>query len=208
MILSDMNERIDKMTCKDMKRLTTDTPKGCLEGMLNFAIAKDNKVFLADENGEYNVDLCEYVSKLAKAQGYDFSPEDIMEEGLFEYYQEDFAVLYCLAVQAAELRERLKFYEDKLESRTLIELPCKCEKNKRGIKAWRVGENPKANDWNDEPWYKITPYTILGVSKSGKSYLVERNGWHGKRYQRYIPKRDLYVNYSESESRLKELQNG
>lgn len=111
------------MTCKNMKRLTTDTPKGCLEGMLNFAIAKDNKVFLADENGEYNVDLCEYVSKLAKAKGYDFSPEDIMEEGLFEYYQEDFSVLYCLAVQAAELRERLKMYEDKLENGTLAELP-------------------------------------------------------------------------------------
>lgn len=101
---------------------------------------------------------------------------------------------------------KLAELEDKLENGTLIELPCKCEKNKRGIKAWRVGENPKANDWNDEPWYKITPYTILGVSKSGKSYLVERNGWHGKRYQRYIPKRDLYLNYSEAEARLKELK--
>lgn len=113
------------MNCKAMKRLTTDTPKGIVETIFNFAYEKGKKVFLTYADGKSDVDVCEYVSKLAKAKGFDFSPEDIMEEGLFEYYQEDFAVLYCLAVQAAELRERLKFYEDKLENGTLIELPYK-----------------------------------------------------------------------------------
>lgn len=113
------------MNCKEMKRLTTNNPKGNLEGMLNFAYAKDNKVFLTYADEKSDVDLCEYVSKLAKAKGFDFSPEDIMEDGLFEYYEEDFAVLYYLAVQAAELRSRLKIFEDKLENGTLIELPYK-----------------------------------------------------------------------------------
>lgn len=48
-----------------------------------------------------------------------------MEDGLFDNYDDYFAVLYYLAVQAAELRSRLKLYEDKLENGTLIELPCK-----------------------------------------------------------------------------------
>lgn len=181
------------MICKAMKRLTTDTPKGCLEGMLNFAIAKDNKVFLADENGEYNVDLCEYVSKLAKAKGYDFSPEDIMEEGLFEYYQEDFAVLYCLAVQAAELRSRLKMFEDKLKNGTLIELPCKV--------GGTVFVTPNGKDFykaklygkNENGTYFVEVYaTFIGIPLDKPFY-----DWHINTYTK-----------EEAEARLKELQNG
>lgn len=175
-----------------MKRLTTDTPKGCLEGMLNFAIAKDNKVFLADENGEYNVDLCEYVSRLAKAKGYDFSPEDIMEEGLFEYYQEDFAVLYCLAVQAAELRERLKLYEDKLENGTMIELPCKV-----GDKIYRI----TSNSIREETVLRIRVDCIknkitLIISTEYLAYASE-----------YINE-IMFFTKDEAEARLKELQDG
>ncbi len=181
------------MTCKDVKRLTTDTPKGCLEGMLNFAIAKDNKVFLADENGEYNVDLCEYVSKLAKAKGYDFSPEDIMKEGLFEYYQEDFAVLYCLAVQAAELRERLKFYEDKLENGTLLELPCKVEDT-----VYFVSEN------------------ILEIAKGKiKEIIINKHnnkimnvdfGYMCKQFDIEYVGKTVFLTQEETEARLKELK--
>lgn len=113
------------MNCKEMKRITTDTPKGIVETIFNFAYEKGKKVFLTYADGKSDVDVCEYVSKLAKAKGFDFSPEDIMEEGLFEYYEEDFVVLYYLAVQAAELRSRLKMFEDKFENGTLIELPYK-----------------------------------------------------------------------------------
>lgn len=108
-----------------MKRLTTDNPKGNFERLMNYAYAKNNRTHLSYAGGKYDVDLCEYVSDLAKAKGYDFSPELIMEDGLFDNCDDDFAILYYCAVQAAELRARLKLYEDKLENGTLIELPCK-----------------------------------------------------------------------------------
>ena len=106
-----------------MKRLTTDNPQGNFEKLMNFAYTKHNRVHLSYADGKEDIDLCEYVSKLAKAKGFDFSPDFIMEDGLFDNYDDDFAVLYYLAVQAAELRSRLKLYEDKLENGTLIELP-------------------------------------------------------------------------------------
>lgn len=197
------------MKCKKLKRLTIANPqnaKSNTEQLMNFAYAKDNKVFIPQPYKD-DIDLCEYISKLTKVKGCNLPPEEIMEGACLECDHDcEIGILYYCAVQAAELREHLKMFEDKLENGTLIEMPCKCEKNKRGIKAWRVGENPNANDWNDEPWYKITPYTILGESKSGKAYLVERNGWHGKKHQHYVPKRELYLDYSEAEAKLKELK--
>ena len=108
-----------------MKRLTTDNPQGNFDRLMNFAYAKNNRTHLSYAGGKYDVDLCEYVSNLAKAKGYDFSPEFIMEDGLFDNCDDDFAILYYCAVQAAELRARLKLFEDKLENGMLIELPCK-----------------------------------------------------------------------------------
>lgn len=108
-----------------MKRLTTDNPKGNFESLMNFAFEKDHKAFLSYADGEENAELCSYVSKLANQKGIDLSPEEIMEDGLMDFPDKDFAVLYYCAIQAAELRARLKMYEDKLENGTLIELPCK-----------------------------------------------------------------------------------
>lgn len=67
-------------------------------------------------------------------------------------------------------------------------------------KAWRVCDNPRSNDFNDEPTYIAVPYTIIGESKSGKAYLVERNGWHGKKHQHYIPKREFFFSKEEAEA--------
>ena len=67
-------------------------------------------------------------------------------------------------------------------------------------KAWRVCDNPRRNDFNDEPTFIAVPYTIIGESKNGKSYLVERNGWHGKKHQHYIPKREFFFNKEEAEA--------
>ena len=74
--------------------------------------------------------------------------------------------------------------------------------------AWRICNNPRSNDWNTEPEYIIVPYAIIGQSKSGGSYLVERNGWHGKRHQHYIPKREFYHTIEEAEDALKDRMKG
>lgn len=67
-------------------------------------------------------------------------------------------------------------------------------------KAWRVCENPRSNDFNDEPTYIVVPYTIIEESKNGKAYLVERNGWHGKKHQHYIPKCEFFFTKEEAET--------
>lgn len=110
-----------------MKRLTTDNPKGNFDKLMNFAFAKNYKAILSYADGEENVELHSYISKLAKQKGINLSPEEIMEDGLMDFPDEDFSVLYYCAVQAAELRARLKLYEDKLENGTLIDILCKVE---------------------------------------------------------------------------------
>lgn len=134
----------------------------------------------ADEKDD--IDLCEYVSKLAKAKGFDFSPEFIMEDGLFDNYDDDFAVLYYLAVQAAELRSRLKLYEDKLENGTLIELPCK------------EGEN----------LYYISNKNTIGcfLDVSYETILMCINDYHNGEIKFMATTRE------KAESKLKEINHG
>lgn len=192
-----------------MKRLTTDNPQGDFEKLMNFAYTKYNRVHLSYADGKDDIDLCEYVSKLAKAKGFDFSPEFIMEDGLFDNYDDDFAVLYYLAVQAAELRSRLKLYEDKLENGTLIELPCK------------VGDMVYVLEYEDD----------CAVDYSGCIFIMANNDFaflspiiNGERnpieicnvfFDRYIhfdnnsgiivPLNELYLTKEEAEAKLKEL---
>lgn len=81
------------------------------------------------------------------------------------------------------------------------------KQSSRGKRAWRICINPRSNDFNKEPDYIVVPYTIIGESKNGKSYLVERNGWHGKRHQHYIPKREFFFSKEGAEDALKQMQN-
>lgn len=92
-----------------MDRLTTnaDTNSNYL-AMMNYAYYKNGKVHLKYADGEDDIDLCEYVSRVAKCC---LTAEDILEGACTECDCE-LAVLYIAAVQAAELRERLMAYED------------------------------------------------------------------------------------------------
>lgn len=94
-----------------MKRLTTDTPQNNTETMLNFAYAKDGRVLLRYGNGRQDIDLCEYIAQETADKGCHLTPEEVME-GVCMECDCNLAILYWVAVQAAELRERLKMYED------------------------------------------------------------------------------------------------
>lgn len=100
----------------EMERVITDTPNSNTETMLNYAFVKDKNVALRYADGEDDIDLCEYVSRLAKKKGCNISPESIMEGSCIECGCVDcdceVGILYVVAVQAAELRQRLKSYVD------------------------------------------------------------------------------------------------
>lgn len=97
----------------EITRLTTDEPENNTETMLNFAYAKDGNVFLrgVDVENVCDMGLCEYVSREANEKGCKHTPEDIIEGACMECDCE-IATLYWVAAQAAELRGRLKRYED------------------------------------------------------------------------------------------------
>lgn len=46
------------------------------------------------------------------------------------------------------------------------------------IKARRIIYNPSANDFNNEPEYKLQKIRIYGESNSGKSYIIDSYGRH------------------------------
>ena len=192
------------MTCKELKRLTVPDvhkAKTNTEQLMNFAYAKDNRVFIPQPYKD-DIDLCEYVSKLTKVKGCTFPPEEIMEGACLECDRDcEIGILYYCAVQAAELRERLKMFEDKLEKGTLIELPCKV-----GDKAYVIKNN------------KIHTKDIVYYNKI-HSRIAEQNEeyWHCVDKDRisinaitFYPEdigKTVFLTKSEAEQKLKELQN-
>lgn len=94
-----------------MDRLTTNEPHDNLSAMLNFAYAKDRRVVLSYAASEDNIDLAEYISLQALRNGCDVSSENVLEGGCMEC-DCPVAILNAVAIQAAELRGRLKMIED------------------------------------------------------------------------------------------------
>ena len=93
-----------------MKRLTTDHPESNVELAMNLAYVKDSEVWLRLYP---DMSLCEYAAAACARQGCgDMTPESIMEDGLNDCDDCPVAIAYAAAIQAAELRERLKAYED------------------------------------------------------------------------------------------------
>ena len=96
-------------------RLTTDKPSGNYGMLLNYSYVKDGNVLLRYANSQKNVDLCDYIS--FQADDCYISPRDVLDGACLEC--DDFYCpigrAYIASVQAAELRERLKLYEDLAE---------------------------------------------------------------------------------------------
>lgn len=99
-------------------RLTTDNPQSNFETMMNFAYSKDRRVVLRFGLGQEDIDLCDYIAK-ASQNNCNITPEEVMEGACFECDNGycTLGIFYAVATQAAELRTRLKEYEDREEQR-------------------------------------------------------------------------------------------
>jgi hypothetical protein len=97
-----------------MKRFITDEPEGMFEGCLNMAFSKNKEVYLRGigEGGE-DVSLVNYCKKECKER-CDRDLDDVPVEVFAEYMDCEcsIAILHSLAIGSAELRGRLKKYED------------------------------------------------------------------------------------------------
>lgn len=89
------------MTCKDLKRLTTDNPNGCTESMLNNIYAKDGRVVIRfTEDNRKDVDLCQYIAEKCKCN---YSADGIMELGCGDCQMCPYGTMYAACIQSAEL---------------------------------------------------------------------------------------------------------
>ena len=97
-----------------MKRITTDTPQGNCETMLNFAYAEDGWVKIRGINGPFT----SYIENQCRRNGCnlsEMSPQELNEavwECAFSNPECPIFLLYIVSCQAAELRARLSDYED------------------------------------------------------------------------------------------------
>lgn len=107
-----------------MQRMTTDTPQTNMETLMNFAYAKDKEVHLTYGDGMEDVTLADYIVDHAKS---DFecavNREDVINGDSCWECDCPLAVLNAVATQAAELRAKLKKYEDAEEQGRLVVLP-------------------------------------------------------------------------------------
>lgn len=95
-----------------MERLTTNNDANSKYlAMMDFVYYENGRVCLRYADSEEDIDLCEYISRMAKNNGCCRTAEEIMDGACSECDCE-IAVLYISAVQAAELRDRLMAYVD------------------------------------------------------------------------------------------------
>lgn len=146
-----------------LKKVVTDTPEDNIEALLNYAHDKDGRVVLSYANGEKEKDLSKYISELANSIGCEYTPTEIMEgECLQECPSCHVQALNLCAIQAAELRERLKKYESMIDSGKLVVMPCAVDSKIYAIWAGDEGDDPEE-------------FTVISVKKT-----------HGENYEFYI----------------------
>lgn len=102
-----------------MKRLTTDTPAGNFETMLNFVFSKDGWAYIRHDGEEGTVPITQWAKAQCILHGCgEFSaetPQEIDEticDCMMDFPDCPIALAYCFASQATHLRSRLKMYED------------------------------------------------------------------------------------------------
>ena len=110
-----------------MKRLTTDNPRNNIETALNLFYVKDGQAWVRGGGPEPDcpdVPLCDFMRRILRTNeiGVDESNDQELSDALFDmlFYGVDtadglIALLYSAGWAFAELRERLKAYEDAAE---------------------------------------------------------------------------------------------
>lgn len=102
-----------------MKRLTTDTPKGNFETMLNFVYGKDGWAHIRHDGEREDVPLTDWAKAQCIKRGCDEFPGETtqeIDETLCDCLMDGegcpVALAYCFACQASHLRGYLAAYED------------------------------------------------------------------------------------------------
>lgn len=104
--------KVEKRPAEKMDRLTTDDPRDNFSALMNYAYAKDKEVYLSYADGEEDIKLADYIAKLAGENGCSEITREAVMDGACLECDCPIAVLNVTAVQAAELRAKLKAYED------------------------------------------------------------------------------------------------
>ena len=120
-----------------MKRLTSDTPSGNFETILNFVYGKDGWAYIRHDGEHENVLLTDWAKRQCLLRGCDEVMEETAEDvdqWLCDCMMDEpicpIAMAYCFASQAVHLRSRLKMYEDAMPLERAQEL-AQAEKNGR-----------------------------------------------------------------------------
>ena len=111
--MKNITELLKERNPYHMPPLVTDNPTSNYAALLNFAYAKDGEVYLRYVNGEHDVNLAEYICHLAAEKGCGtHTKEDVLNGDICFVCDCEVAVLNVVAVQAAEMRERLRKFEE------------------------------------------------------------------------------------------------
>lgn len=174
-----------------MNRLTTDTPHGNFETMMNFAYAKDGEVWIRGAGGDGgDRKLNEYIFNVLLGDKYYCEvdhPDDVPEFCLDGCFCE-LGALFAAATQAAELRARLAAYEDTgLEPEEMRELLHDStgplhkklgewidaeQEGRLLVLPCKVGDTvylPATDDWGDILSYEVVE---MGIDRDGPYFVI------------------------------------
>lgn len=155
-----------------MKRLTTNkdvSEMSMTELMFNSCYVKDYWVRYRDY--ERDIDAREFAKQLLEkftGKVYSFESDEDFDEYILDCLQDGadsieglIALFYWNMVSMAELREKLKSYEDLDEQGLLLRLPCEI-----GTHLWRV-----TKPYRQEP--KVTEYVVKNFRTTGKKHRLQ-----------------------------------
>lgn len=120
-----------------MKRLTTDSPDGNFETMMNFVYGKDGWAYIRHDGEHSDVRLTDWAKRQCMLRDCDEvlaeTPEEI-DQRLCDCMMDSpicpIAMAYCFASQAVHLRSRLKAHEDTMPLERAQELAQAGEKGR------------------------------------------------------------------------------